>query len=201
VIARLPVQSTPMIRSVRLNAQAELPWTAADAVPLAARPVALWSWLTDSGSLTQRLREHAGTSFRLHVLAEQREPLRHNDATRMQVAADQQALIREVRLDADGQAAIHAVTVIPASTLDQHPELATLGARPLGEALFERADVARAPFEVACLGPSHPLAARALAAAGQERARLWARRSVVRVAGQPLLIHECFLFPAIAGTS
>jgi len=185
-----------MIRSVRLNAQAELPWTAADAVPTAARPAVLWSWLTDSGSLTQRLREHAGTSFRLHVLAEQREPLRHTDATRMQVDAEQQALIREVRLDADGRAAIHAVTVIPASTLSKLPELATLGARPLGEALFERDDVARAPFEVACLGPSHPLAARALAAAGEPRARLWARRSVVRVAGHPLLIHECFLFPA-----
>lgn len=182
-----------MIRSVRLNAHAELPWTAADAIPPAARPAGLWSWLVDSGSLTQRLREHAGTSFRLHVLAEQREPLRRTDALRMQVDAEQQALIREVRLDADGRAAIHAVTVLPASTLDLHPELATLGARPLGEALFERADVARAPFEVACLGPSHPLAARALAAAGEQRARLWARRSVVRVAGQPLLIHECFI--------
>jgi len=184
-----------MTRSVKLLHAAELPWTVADAVPVSARPSALWSWLTDSGSLTQRLRDHAGISFRLHVLAERREPLRRTDAVRMQVEPEQQALIREVRLDADGRAAIHAVTVLPASTLAAHPELAALGARPLGEALFERADVARAPFEVACLGPSHPLAARALEAAGEQRARLWARRSVVRVAGQPLLIHECFLFP------
>lgn len=190
-----------MTRHASLLPAAELPWTIADAVPTAARPPALWSWLTDSGSLTQRLREHAGTSFRLHVLAERREPLRRTDAVRMQVDAGQQALIREVRLDADGRAAIHAVTVLPSSTLAAHPELATLGARPLGEALFERDDVVRAPFEVACLGPSHPLAARALEAAGESRARLWARRSVVRVAGQPLLIHECFLFPGAGGAA
>jgi chorismate-pyruvate lyase len=171
----------------------ELPWTDAVAVAPARRPTGLWSWLTDGGSLTQRLRTRGGSDFALRVLAEQREPLRRADAQRLAVAPDQAALIREVRLDVGGRAAIHAVTVVPEVTAAALPMLAALGARPLGDALFERDDVVRGGFEVACLDAAHPLAARALAAAGEQRSRLWARRSVVSVGRHPLLIHECFL--------
>lgn len=177
-----------------------LSWTDADRVAPGARPGALWSWLTDQGSLTQRLKARAGSGFALTVLAESQEPLRRSDAHRMGVVYPQPALIREVRLDADGRGAIHAVTVIPQSTLEAHPELGELGDRPLGEALFSGGADAldgepaqREPFEVACLEPDHALAERALAALGEPRERVWARRSVVRLGAEPLLIHECFV--------
>jgi chorismate--pyruvate lyase len=178
-----------------------LSWTEATQVAAAVRPGALWSWLTDEGSLTQRLRARAGEGFALQVLAESYEPLRRSDAQRMGVPFPQDALIREVRLDADGRGAIHAVTVIPQSTIAAHPALAELGGRPLGEALFNPKDGAeldgevaqREPFEVACLEPDHALAERALIALGEPREQLWARRSVVRLGDEPLLIHECFV--------
>ena len=182
-----------MARPAPVVTPLELPWTDADAVAPALRPAGLWSWLVDRGSLTQRLRARAGSGFALQVLAEQREALRRGDAQRLGVAPEQPALIREVRLDVDGRAAIHAVTVVPEVTRVALPMLAALGARPLGDALFERSDAERGPFEVACLAAAHPLAARAWAAAGETRARCWARRSVVRVGAHPLLIHECFL--------
>ena len=174
-----------------------LSWTDATKVAAGVRPGALWSWLTDEGSLTQRLRARVGDGFALQVLAESQEPLRRSDAERMGVAFPQQALIREVRLDAHGRGAIHAVTVIPQSTLEAHPELGALGDRPLGEAIFDPEVVGevarREPFEVACLEPEHALAERALAALGEPRDALWARRSVVRLGAEPLLIHECFV--------
>ena len=178
-----------------------LSWTEADRVAIGARPGALWSWLVDQGSLTQRLKARVGEGFALKVLAESREPLRRSDAQRMGVAYPQPALIREVRLDAGGRGAIHAVTVIPLSTIEAHPALGALGDRPLGEAIFnDRPDpevdgepVRREPFEVACLEPDHALAERALAALGEPRDQVWARRSVVRLGAEPLLIHECFV--------
>lgn len=178
-----------------------LSWTEATKVAVGARPGALWSWLIDEGSLTQRLKARAGDGFALQVLAESFEPLRRSDAQRMGVTFPQDALIREVRLDAHGRGAIHAVTVIPQSTIEAHPELGELGGRPLGEALFNHkagaeidGEVAqREPFEVACLEPDHALAERALAALGEPRDSVWVRRSVVRLGDAPLLIHECFV--------
>lgn len=178
-----------------------LSWTEATKVAAGVRPGALWSWLTDQGSLTQRLKTRAGDGFALQVLAESYEPLRRSDAQRMGVAFPQDALIREVRLDAHGRGAIHAVTVIPLSTIEAHPALGELGDRPLGEALFSNkvdaefdGEVAqREPFEVACLEPDHALAERALAALGEPREQIWVRRSVVRLGDEPLLIHECFV--------
>jgi len=179
------------------RATPELTWTESGRVSIAARPAGLWSWLVDEGSLTQRLRTRAGAGFALTVLAESREALRRGDAQRLGVEPVQPALIREVRLDAGGRAAIHAVTVIPSTTLAAHPVLGTLGDRPLGEALFDPLLVGvvarREPFEVACLAAGHALVERALAAAGERRAMLWVRRSVVRLGDAPLLIHECFL--------
>jgi chorismate--pyruvate lyase len=174
-----------------------LSWTDASKVAAGVRPGGLWSWLTDEGSLTQRLRARVGDGFALQVLAESQEPLRRSDAHALGVPFPQQALIREVRLDAHGRGAIHAVTVIPQSTLEAHPELGALGDRPLGEAIFDPEVVGevarREPFEVACLEPEHALAERALAALGEPRDALWARRSVVRLGAEPLLIHECFV--------
>lgn len=170
-----------------------LSWTEAARLAVGARPARLWTWLVDEGSLTQRLKARAGDGFALQVIGEGAETLRRADAQRMGVAWPQDALIREVRLDVDGRGAIHAVTVIPRSTLDAHPELGALGERPLGEALFGADDARREPFEVACLGPDHALAERAIAALGEPRARIWARRSVVRLGADPLLIHECFV--------
>lgn len=188
-----------MTAAAATRPHANLTWTEAAAVPTELRPVGLWSWLVDQGSLTQRLRSRTGAGFSLRVLAESREPLRRADALRLGVVPTQGALIREVRLDVDGRAAIHAVTVIPASTLAAHPVLGTLGDRPLGDSLFDPglvgATAQREPFEVAYLAPGHPLVDRALAAAAAAapRASVWVRRSVVRLGVEPLLIHECFL--------
>lgn len=193
--------SAPVATPSAHPALRSLSWTEASKVAVGARPGALWSWLTDEGSLTQRLKARVGEGFALTVLAESHESLRRSDAHRMGVAYPQQALIREVRLDAGGRGAIHAVTVIPQSTLEAHPELGELGDRPLGEALFNNKDGAefdgevaqREPFEVACLDPDHALVERALRALGESREQVWVRRSVVRLGAAPLLIHECFV--------
>jgi chorismate--pyruvate lyase len=172
---------------------ATLAWCEADAVPAARRPDTLWDWLIESGSLTQRLRARTGAAFRLTRLAERFESLRAADAQRMGLTPPQQALLREVVLARDTTALVYAISVIPDATLAAHRWLAELGDRPLGEALFAVPGVTREPLEIARLAGAHPLAARALRAVGESRDAVWARRSVVRIGGHPLLIHEVFV--------
>jgi chorismate--pyruvate lyase len=175
------------------NATPALAWTEAGAVPVALRPGSLWDWLVDDGSLTQRLRAAAGTGFGLARLGERFEDLRAADAERMGLAPPQRAWLREVVLTDGGRPFIYAITVIPESTLAAHRWLAELGDRPLGEAVFAAPDASREPLEVARLAAAHPLAARALRATGVALEFVWARRSVLRVARRPLLVHECFV--------
>lgn len=172
-----------------------LPWTVAEAVPETLRPAGLWSWLTESGSLTRRLRSEFGGDLQIARRAERLEALRAADAQRMGLTPPQQAWLREVVLGTAATPLVHAISVIPEVTLGAHRWLAELGDRPLGEALFAVEGVSREPLEVALLADAHPLANRALRATGARLATLWVRRSVVRLAGHPLLIHECFVGP------
>jgi chorismate--pyruvate lyase len=60
--------------------------------------------------------------------------------------------------------------------------LGELGTRPLGDALFAYAGLERGPIEIAVTDEG------------------WARRSVFRIEGAPLLVAEWFL-PALEGCS
>ena len=74
-------------------------------------------------------------------------------------------------------------------------QLAHLGNRPLGAALFADATMRRDEVEVACMRPTHRLFDTATAALGESPEMIWGRRSVFYVGGKPLLVNEVFLPP------
>ncbi|MDP2264013.1 MAG: chorismate lyase [Hydrogenophaga sp.] len=105
------------------------------------------SWLTERGSLTQRLREHWGDAA-VHQLDEGlATPLPH-EAQRLGLPADAPAWIRCVLLVCGGQLRVYARTVIPDwSPHNPWTQVQHLGQQPLGELLFRLPDLQRSAFE------------------------------------------------------
>ena len=111
-------------------------------------------------------------------------PLSH-EAQRLGLAPNALAWVRCVELRCQGQARIHARTVIPHwSPANPWAEVQSLGRQPLGELLFSLPDLKRSAFEWAQWpSPQNP---------GQPQAL--ARRCVFERAEAPLLLIEVFLY-------
>lgn len=163
-------------------------------------PPGLASWLTESGTLTARIRAASRDGrCRLRVL-EQRIGFLSRE---QQAALDTQVascFVREIELIGGEEPWVFAQTLVPDATLELHPWLAELGDSPLGETLAEVGGLERGPFEFATLPATHPLAARALEYADEEPDFLWARRSWFAIRGKRLLVQEVFL-PALRDAS
>jgi chorismate lyase len=167
-----------------------LAWLPADVPEALPEDLCLRAWLQDSGSLTSRLRETCGGRFRLELLGEAAEPV-PPDARGLLAAGE--ARVRRVRMFCGESLCVCATTLIPASTLAGERWLAGLGERPLGDALLERGEIQRSPFEFARAESNHPLFSPALDGLDIRPAWVWARRSSFRLAAGPLLIYEIFL--------
>lgn len=171
-------------------------WRAAD-VPdaLPADPV-LVSWLTNRGSLTHRLQARGQDRFALEVVDEGHETATPCDSALLGTG-DRQFYARRVRLGVRGELLVHACTLVPEQTLAAHPWLSELGNRPLGDALADREDVERTPFEYAWIRSGRPPLSAALRQLDIRPPGLWGRRSRFLVAGEPILVYEFFL-PGLA---
>ncbi|ACY83063.1 chorismate pyruvate lyase [Edwardsiella piscicida] len=145
----------------------------------AAAPADYGSWLAEQGSMTRRLEQRCD---RLQVTVLREGPVdatQLSDDERGQLSPCAQYWLREVILLGDGIPWLFGRTLTPSSTLQGEGEaLRRLGNTPLGRYLFSGVALERESLRVGCLGP------------------LWARRSRLRVAGQPLLLTELFLADA-----
>lgn len=166
-------------------------WQRTAEVDTAMRP-----WLESDGSLTRRLRRLGGRDFHLQVVGEGWELASREDARTLGSEAGR-VRVRQVRLTARGIPLVFASTRMPPETLARHPWLGSLGPKPLGEALADRADVLRTPFEFAMLPPGHPLIAAALAGTDVVPGGLWCRRSRFVIGESPILVYEVFM-PGLA---
>jgi chorismate--pyruvate lyase len=161
-------------------------------VPLAnGPPDSLRPWLDEPGSLTRRLRALAGEAFGVELQHQDWQRPWPSEAVRLGASTRRFAWVREVQLCRGRIPLIAARSVIPATSL-RGPlrRLRRLGRQPLGHVLFGRYPVTRGVIDIAAVQPASPLGrrlARGLAAPA------WARRSVFRVAGRPLLVTEVFL--------
>ncbi len=151
-------------------------WRTADDDSLGSVPAWMRSWIIETGSLTQRLKTCCPGAFSLEVIGEREVAMGADDARVMGLETGAAARVREVSLCCGGEPRIRAKSVLPRTTLDGPARsLDGIGTRPLGDALFTLAGVERGPIEVA------------------HTADGWARRSVFRIDGAPLLVGEWFL--------
>ncbi len=149
-----------------------------------AAPQPWRNWLKDKGSLTRSLVSASQGQFRVELLRQRYARPTRSEARALGSPPRCLALIREVQLMGLGQPWVYARSVIPVSTLSgAQRQLGGIGNRSLGSVLFSDPSMQREPLQIGqlCL---------------TDGTRLWARRSVFRLAGKPLLVCEVFL-PAL----
>ncbi len=154
-----------------------------------------WSWLTSQGSLTERVRNlESEAPFHLDVLYEAKETLDADAAGLLALDMGDPVMIREVSLNRGTTPVIFARSVIPLGSIEGSNDwLVKLGNQPLGDALYDAGNVERSEFEVIHVDEESMLFTRIASTLGQPDNPVWARRSCVRINGQPILINECFL--------
>jgi chorismate--pyruvate lyase len=159
-------------------------------------PRSLRPWLSDRGSLTQRLKSCCA-SFRVVPLATGLARPNADEYALLGMVPGTRAYVREVMLLCDGVPVVFAHSVLPQPGLrGGWNGITRLGSRSLGEALFSDHRIERLPLAYRNLRGDHPLF-RAIA--GQQMlsaSSVWARRSVFCLNRHPLLVTEVFL-PAI----
>lgn len=159
-------------------------------------PRPLRRWLSDRGSLTQRLRARCA-DFRVVPHATGRGRPNIDETTLLNLAAGTRAYVREVMLMCGDTPMVFAHSVLPMAGLrGGWNGITRLGSRSLGEALFRNPRIARQTLAFRRVRRGHPLHRALAARMPAVPRRLWARRSVFCLNGHPLLVTEVFL-PAI----
>lgn len=159
-------------------------------------PRSLRPWLSDRGSLTQRLKARCA-SFRVVPLATGIARPHPDEYALLGMAPDNRAYVREVMLLCDGEPVVFAHSVLPHAGLrGGWNGITRLGSRSLGEALFSDHRITRQPLAYRNVRNDHPLFRAISARQPLAASSLWARRSVFCLNGHPLLVTEIFL-PAI----
>ena len=104
------------------------------------------------------------------------------------------AYVREVLLMCDQHPVVFAHSVLPRPGLrGGWNGITRLGARPLGEALFNHPRIRREALAYRQIDARHPLFRAVRRNHAFSTRVLWARRSVFRLNGHPLLVTEVFL--------
>jgi chorismate--pyruvate lyase len=157
-------------------------------------PAELVSWLTDSGSLTQRLQAYNKHDFSVQLLSTHWMKPLPDECLSLGIPLTKMAYQREVRLMDGGEANVYARTVIPLATFQAMKQrFNTLGNRPLGDLLFTDPSVKRGPIEITCLQPGQWLYEMAVLQESYRPEQLWGRRSHFYLSGKKLLVNEIFL--------
>ncbi|MCL4129181.1 UNVERIFIED_CONTAM: hypothetical protein GTU68_031758 [Idotea baltica] len=159
-------------------------------------PNALAPWLSDSGSLTRRLKRYNQTDFSVQLLGNSWIKPLTDESLALNLPLSELSYQREVLLMDGEQANVYARTIVPRSTyMRMQHRFNNLGNTPLGELLFAAANVRRGPIQIACLRPGQWLYEMALSTGAERPDCLWGRRSQFYISGQPLLVNEIFLPP------
>lgn len=156
----------------------------------ASLPPALRVWLTDQGSLTERLVASGCGSFAVQRLYQGWEVPLPSERRLLAIPARQLALVREVALSLGGITVVFARSIIPVASLSGRlAHLRRLQNRSLGAILFRHPGLCRSPFELALMPGDSPY----LPAHLQQAETAWGRRSRFEIAGNKVMVSEVFL--------
>ncbi|HIC40587.1 Chorismate--pyruvate lyase [hydrothermal vent metagenome] len=133
-------------------------------------PEAVLVWLDDDQSLTAKLKQKFN-DFAVNVLSQTQINPHANESDVLNFSG--QSVIREVELLGNQQVMVFARSVIPVT--DDTVDLLAIGSKPLGEILFNNADVHRGELQITHTGS------------------IWGRRSVFTIGTTKLLVSEFFL--------
>jgi chorismate--pyruvate lyase len=155
----------------------------------------LRNWLLDNTSLTQRLRKHCKTEFKVKLLEQNWQYPLAKEIRLLKLSLKEYVRIRHVYLYCQDKPCVFAKTLIPQSTLSgKYRRLARLGTLPLGTILFAHNSLQRSELQIARLQPRDDLYQLAIANLENPPPFLWARRSIFYLDNKSLLVYEVFLF-------
>lgn len=152
----------------------------------------LYSWLTETGSLTKRLRGIYTRDFGVKVLFNRWKPAFNDECQLLDLPSARYQLIREVLLHSNGQPLVLARTILPEPTIKiAHRNLSHLGNKPLGEVLFAYPDLERRLRQFSRAEPN--IWSPQLQSEIGVNQTILGRRTVYAIHGEPLLVAEFFL--------
>ncbi|MGC6406053.1 chorismate lyase [Bisgaard Taxon 45] len=143
-------------------------------------PSSVSSWLNLSSSLTATLTQTFG-EVRVSVLRESWITFLNDNERRFFPKEAARFWCREVMLKSQDTPLVFARTLMPDSLLAQHIELQQLGNRALGEWLFTRSDRIRQKLEWM----------------QDQTTELYARRALIQIGQESMMVAELFLTPQI----
>jgi chorismate--pyruvate lyase len=174
-------------------------WNRVDSGEIHQAPRQWQSWLSDTGSLTQKIEQAIGQQLEVRVLRDCRQNLNSDESRYFQLQT-QRCRIREVLLCANGTPLVMARSVLPTlSSAGSNQAVLRLGSKPLGAVLFSKnrkRSKKKALREITRLNKRSSLWQQCQKRHAQLSSPLWARRTLYQLKGRPLLVCEIFL-PAL----
>jgi len=156
----------------------------------ASLPADLRVWLTDNGSLTDRLVTSRRGEFRVMRMYQGWEVPLPSERRLLDLPPRQLALVREVALLLDSNAVVFARSIFPISSLvGSMAHLRRLHNTSLGAILFKLPGMHRSPFELARLAGNSDYLPPSL----QQSEPAWGRRSRFQIGRKKLMVSEVFL--------
>ena len=135
-------------------------------------PEHVCNWLLDGQSLTAKLRDKY-EDFKVNVLSQEQDNPYDCELKLLAASNNQTFIVREVELIGSQRPVVIARSLIPLTA--DTSEILKIGAKPLGEILFNDPEIKRGHLEVGSFN------------------KLWARRSTFKIGKTKLLVSEIFL--------
>lgn len=153
-------------------------------------------WLQNSGSLTRHIQQRC-KNFRVEPVFQSLATACDDELAILKLRPRELAHVREVYLYCGKIPVVFAHSVVVRKNLrGAWYGLSKLGNKSLGTVLFTNPVIKRTPLRFRKLNLTHPLFHRACKNMQVAPDKLWARRSLFTLHGQPILVTEVFL-PAI----
>ncbi|WP_114636614.1 chorismate--pyruvate lyase family protein [Polynucleobacter necessarius] len=153
-------------------------------------------WLSDTGSLTQKIEAVIGQKLEVQVLRDYPQSLNSDESHYFHFQL-RRCRVREVLLCSNGIPLVMAHSVIPTfSSSGSNHAILRLGTKPLGAVLFSKVrkhSKAKPPRDIARLDKSSELWKKCAKQLNGLSSPLWARRTLYRLKGHPILVNEIFL--------
>lgn len=181
-----------MVHRYRLSSA----WNRVDSGGIHQAPREWQSWLSDTGSLTQKIEGLIGQKLEVRVLRDSPQSL-NSDESRYFHFRIRRCRVREVLLCSNGVPLVMAHSVIPTlSASGSNHSILRLGTKPLGAVLFSntrKQSKAKPRREMTRLNKRSELWKKCRRHYPAISSPIWARRTLYRLKGHPILVNEIFL--------
>jgi chorismate lyase len=171
-------------------------WNRVDSGEIHRAPLQWQSWLSDTGSLTQKIEKAIGQKLTVKVLRDRPQSLYQDEYHYFQNRI-KRCRVREVLLCVNERPLVIARSIIPTlSASGSNHSILRLGTRPLGAVLFCKTRMhskSNPQRDIARLDKSTPLWKGFNKTGITLPSSLWARRTLYRLKGHPILVNEVFL--------